>query len=85
MLDFASPGQIPEQPAGSFQPTDVDSFEQLVDAGGDVLMQCVRARGVGILPDLRFGWMRAGESSLWINTGCRFGVDFFPTDSCSGI
>lgn len=64
MLDFASPGQLPDQPAGSFQPRDVTSFEDLVDAGGEVFMQCTRARGAGILPDLRFGWVRAGKSWL---------------------
>ena len=59
MLGFASPGQLPEQPPGPFQPTDVASFGGLVDAGGEISMQCLRARGVGILPDLLFGWMRA--------------------------
>ena len=62
MLDFASPGQLPDQPSGPFQPRDVTSFEGLVDAGGEVFMQCIRARSAGILPDLRFGWVRAGES-----------------------
>ena len=61
MLDFASPGQLPGQPPGPFQPTDVSSFDDLVDAGGDVFTGCIRARGVGILPDLHFGWVRAGE------------------------
>ncbi len=61
MLDFASPGQLPEQPPGPFRPTDVASFGGLVDAGEEILIECVRARGVGILPDLHFGWMRAGK------------------------
>ena len=62
MLNFASPGQLPNQPPGPFQPTDVTNFEDLVDAGGEVLAECIRARGVGILPDLHFGWVRAGKS-----------------------
>ena len=66
MLNFASPGQLPEQPPGPFQPTDVATFEDLVDAGGEVFVDCVRARGVGILPDLHFGWIRAGRSRLWV-------------------
>ena len=65
MLNFASPGQLPEQPPGPFQPTDVATFEDLVDAGGEVFEECIRARGVGILPNLHFGWMRAGRSWLW--------------------
>lgn len=64
MLDFASPGVLPGQPPGPFQPTDVASFEGLVDAAADLFEQCVRKPGVGILPDLHFGWVRAGESSL---------------------
>lgn len=63
MLNFASPGQLPNQPPGPFQPRDVASFEDLVDAGGEVLKECIRARGVGILPDLHFGWVRAGKFS----------------------
>ena len=66
MLNFASPGQLPEQPPGPFQPTDVATFEDLVDAGGEVFVECVRARGVGILPELHFGWVRAGRSRLWV-------------------
>ena len=66
MLNFASPGQLPGQPPGPFQPTDVATFEDLEDAGGDVFVQCVRAQGAGILPDLHFGWVRAGRSWLWI-------------------
>ena len=62
MLDFLSPGQLPEQPAGPFQRTDVASFEELIDAGSDVFVECIRAPGPGILPDLHFGWTRAGES-----------------------
>ena len=62
MLNFASPGQLPAQPPGPFQPRDVTTFEKLVDAGGDTFEECIRARGVGILPDLHFGWVRAGKS-----------------------
>ena len=62
MLDFASPGQLPDQPPGGFQPNDVVSFEELVDDAGEVFKTCIRARGTGILPDLHFGWVRAGES-----------------------
>ena len=66
MLDFASPSQLPEQPPGPFKPTDVASFGGLVDAGSEIFAQCIRARGVGILPDLHFGWVRAGKFlSLW--------------------
>ena len=65
MLNFASPGQLPEQPEGPFLATGVASFDGLVDAAGEVFMGCVRKRGVGLLPDLRFGWVRAGESSFW--------------------
>lgn len=64
MLNFASPGQFPAQPPGPFQPTDVTTFEKVVDAGGNVFEECIRARGVGILPDLHFGWVRAGKSWL---------------------
>lgn len=74
MLNFASPGQLPEQPPGPFLPTGVASFDGLVDAAGEIFMGCVQKRGVGLLPDLRFGWVRAGESSLW-NVVKRFGPD----------
>ena len=66
MLNFASPGQLPGQPSGPFQPTDVATFEDLVDAGAGVFEQCVRAHGAGILPDLHFGWVRAGRSWLLV-------------------
>ena len=62
MLDFASPGQLPDQPPGGFPPNDVASFEELVDDAGEIFNTCIRARGAGILPDLHFGWVRAGES-----------------------
>ena len=68
MLNFASPGQLPEQPDGPFQPTYVASFEELLDAGGEIFTQCIRARGVGILPALHFGWVRAGESVLGLGS-----------------
>ena len=64
MLDFAESGQLPGQPPGPFQPADVASFEELIDGGGEVFVGCIRAPGVGILPDLHFGWVRAGGSSL---------------------
>ncbi len=68
MLDFASPGQLPGQPPGPFRATDVASFGGLVDAGEEIFTQCIRARGVGILPDLHFGWMRAGKFFLFFFT-----------------
>lgn len=74
MLNFASPGQLPQQPPRPFPPTDVSSFDDLVDAGGEVLMGCIRARGTGILPDLHFGWVQAGR-------GGNIGVFFTGTKS----
>ncbi len=72
MLDFASPGQLPKQPPGPFPPTDVASFGRLVDAGGKIFTQCIRASGGGILPNLHFGWVRAGKfSSLWVSLDVR--------------
>ena len=67
MLDFASREQLPDQPPGGFKPNDVASFADLVDEGGEVLRLCIRARGVGILPDLHFGWVQAGESEFSVS------------------
>ena len=56
------------QPSG--QATDVASFGDLVNSGYDVYSLCIRKRGTGILPDLHFGWIQAGEYEYKSSNSC---------------